>query len=194
MASFAIEKAIVVGVGPIQQVSASFQKRELVVTIDNDTQYPQTISIEAAQDKCNDQNLNEVRQGDEVTVHINLRGNSWNDPKTGQTRVFNSLQYWKMSINRTTAGNFTQPNQANFVPQGQPQYQQQQYQQPQGQPAQQQQYQQPAPQQQQFAQPNPNYAPPSQAPQYAPPAQQQQTQMQPQPGYTNLPQPSDLPF
>lgn len=223
MASFKFEKAIVVGVGPTVNVTESFKKRELIISIDNDGQYPQKISIEAVQDKCNDQNLNEVRPGDEVTVDINIRGNEWFDQKNNVTKYFNQLVYWKMAINRTTAGNNTQQNQANFVPQGQqaayppqqgygqpqPGYAQgppgQPMYAPQGQPQQQQQYGQQAPQQQ-------GYQAPTQAPGYVqgPPAQTQQTQMQPQPvqqqqqqwpdpnqqqpGYTNLPPINDLPF
>lgn len=96
-------KGIVHFIGQTQQVSDSFRKRELVLEIDQDTQYPQHILIEAAQDKCDDQNLNEIRKGDEVTVSFNYRGRIWNDPKTQQDRYFNTLQYWKLSINKTAA-------------------------------------------------------------------------------------------
>lgn len=100
-------KGIVKRISQTEQVSDSFRKRELVLEIDLETQYPQLIQIEAAQDKCDDQNLNEVRPGDEVTVSFNFRGRAWNDPKKNKEVVFNTLQYWKLSINRTSAGNNT---------------------------------------------------------------------------------------
>lgn len=209
MASFKFEKAIVVGVGPIQEVSQSFKKRELIISIDNDGQYPQKISIEAVQDKCNDQNLNEVRIGDEVTVDINIRGNEWFDQSKNITKYFNQLVYWKMSINRTSAGNNTQQNQQNFQPQGQQGYQQHAYGQPQQQfgnpPAQQQQFGnqpqqqqfQQAPPAQQFGQPNQQFGQPVQGGQPVHFDQQgnfQQGQPQQQAGYTNLPPVDGLPF
>ncbi len=74
-----------------QQVSATFKKRELVVTTDE--QYPQTIMIEFAQDKCD--LLNACVVGEEVKVSINLRGREWVNPQ-GETKYFNSLQGWRV--------------------------------------------------------------------------------------------------
>ena len=59
-------------VNPEQQVSASFKKRELVVTTDE--QYPQHILIEFTQDKC-----------DLLSSY-----------KQGETRYFNSIQGWRI--------------------------------------------------------------------------------------------------
>ena len=78
-------------IGAEQQVSASFKKRELVVTTDE--QYPQHIMIEFTQDKCD--LLNNYRQGEEVKVSINLRGREWVSPQ-GETRYFNSIQGWRI--------------------------------------------------------------------------------------------------
>jgi translation initiation factor IF-3 len=74
-----------------QQVSASFKKRELVVTTNE--QYPQHILIEFAQDKCD--LLNSLQEGQEVKVHINLRGREWVNPQ-GETKYFNQIQGWKV--------------------------------------------------------------------------------------------------
>lgn len=74
-----------------QQVSASFKKRELVVTTDE--QYPQHILVEFTQDKTD--LLNGLAVGDEVTVHINLRGREWVNPQ-GETQYFNSIQGWRV--------------------------------------------------------------------------------------------------
>ena len=78
-------------VNPEQQVSASFKKRELVVTTDE--QYPQHILIEFTQDKCD--LISGYRPNEEVKVSINLRGREWVNPQ-GETRYFNSIQGWRI--------------------------------------------------------------------------------------------------
>lgn len=85
-------------INPEQQVSASFKKREVVVTTDE--QYPQHIMIEFTQDKCD--LLNSYKIGDAVKVSINLRGREWVNPQ-GETRYFNSIQGWR--IERMVADN-----------------------------------------------------------------------------------------
>jgi hypothetical protein len=103
-------------VNPTQQVSASFKKREVVVTTDE--QYPQHIMIEFTQDKTD--LLDSYRAGEDVKVSINLRGREWVSPQ-GETRYFNTIQGWR--IERVQAGAPQQPEA-------------QQYQQPQTPPAQ----------------------------------------------------------
>lgn len=78
-------------IGDEQQVSASFRKRELVVTTDE--QYPQCISINFVQDKCDI--LNKFKVGESVKVGINLRGREWVNPQ-GETKYFNDIQGWKI--------------------------------------------------------------------------------------------------
>lgn len=78
-------------INPEQQVSASFRKRELVVTTAE--QYPQHILIEFGQDKCD--LLNSYKIGDNVQVSINLRGREWVNPQ-GETKYFNSIQGWRI--------------------------------------------------------------------------------------------------
>jgi hypothetical protein len=78
-------------VNPEQQVSASFKKRELVVTTEE--QYPQHIMIEFTQDKCD--LLNNYNVGEAVKVSINLRGREWVSPQ-GETKYFNSIQGWRI--------------------------------------------------------------------------------------------------
>jgi Protein of unknown function (DUF3127). len=83
-------------VNDAQQVSATFKKRELVVTTDE--QYPQHIMIEFANDKCDA--LDGYQVGEPVKVQIGLRGREWVNPQ-GETKYFNSIQGWK--IERTQA-------------------------------------------------------------------------------------------
>lgn len=78
-------------INPEQQVSASFRKRELVVTTEE--QYPQHIMIEFTQDKCD--LLNSYKAGEPVRVSINLRGREWVNPQ-GEAKYFNSIQGWKI--------------------------------------------------------------------------------------------------
>lgn len=81
-----------------QQVSASFKKRELVVTTDE--QYPQFILIEFAQDKCD--LLNSYKVGDDVKVYINLGGREWVNPQ-GETKYFNSIKGWRIEKTEANA-------------------------------------------------------------------------------------------
>lgn len=78
-------------INPEQQVSASFRKRELVVATEE--QYPQYISINFVQDKCD--LLNSYNVGEAVKVSINLRGREWVNPQ-GETKYFNDIQGWRI--------------------------------------------------------------------------------------------------
>tara|TARA_B100001250_G_C19704620_1_gene746369 strand:- start:156 stop:533 length:378 start_codon:yes stop_codon:yes gene_type:complete len=78
----------------VQEISATFKKRELVVTTDE--QYPQTISIEFVQDKTD--LLNNFEVGQNVRVNINLRGREWENPQTKEIKYFNSIQGWRIEL------------------------------------------------------------------------------------------------
>jgi len=73
-------------------VSASYEKRELVVKTDE--QYPQFISIEFSQGKCNEI-LDTLSLNQDVKVGINLRGREWVNP-AGESKYFNTIQGWKV--------------------------------------------------------------------------------------------------
>lgn len=74
------------------QVSEKFSKRELVVT-DESELYPQDISLQFSQDKCDI--LNAFKVGQKVEVSFNLRGREWINPQ-GEAKYFNSLDAWKI--------------------------------------------------------------------------------------------------
>lgn len=78
-------------IGDTQQVTNTFQKRELVVTTEE--QYPQHLMIEFVQDKTS--LLDSFNVGDKVTVGINLRGREWTSPQ-GEVRYFNSIAGWRI--------------------------------------------------------------------------------------------------
>ena len=91
---------------PIQQVSATFQKREFV--IETTEQYPQTISLELHGDRVDI--IESFTEGQEVECHINLRGRMWVNPQ-GEEKYFNTIVCWKIQLPNT--------NSAPFPPQGQ---------------------------------------------------------------------------
>ena len=81
--------------GETTEVGAkSFKKREFVLA-DNSGKFAQYISIQLTGDKCG--LLDAVGVGDEVTVHINIRGRAWESP-AGETKYFNTLEAWKLEI------------------------------------------------------------------------------------------------
>ena len=72
--------------------SGGFRKRDIVVTTDE--QYPQHISVQFVQDKC--ELLDSYKVGDNVKVDINLRGREWTNPQ-GEVVYFNTIQGWRIS-------------------------------------------------------------------------------------------------
>jgi len=77
--------------GKVQVLSDKFQKRELVVTTDE--QYPQHVLIEFVQDKTD--LLNSYKVGQDVKVSINLGGREWINPQ-GEAKYFNSVKGWRI--------------------------------------------------------------------------------------------------
>jgi len=86
-------------IGAEQEVTASFKKRELVVSTEE--QYPQFISINFVQDKT--ELLDRFTVGDEVKVSINLRGREWVNPQ-GETKYFNDIQGWRIEALNSQSG------------------------------------------------------------------------------------------
>ena len=125
-----------------------FQKRDLVITTEE--QYPNDILIQFTQQRCD--LLNNLKVGQNVRVHFNLRGREWTNQQ-GEVKYFNTIEGLKIELIQTT--NVAQ------------QYQQPQYQQAQGYTRHPQGYQQ-----------QPQYAPPQQAQAYPPQGQPQYQQGQ----------------
>lgn len=75
-----------------EQVNDKFKKRTVVLTT-KDGQYEQHIPIEFVQDNVD--KLNDVGEGQEATIHINLRGREWND------KYFVNVQGWKIEVTET---------------------------------------------------------------------------------------------
>lgn len=97
-------------INPTQEVSASFKKRELVVTTEE--QYPQHILIEFTQARVDD--LNNYQVGEPVKVSINLRGREWVNPQ-GETKYFNSIQGWRIEKMAPASSQTSAPS-VNMMP------------------------------------------------------------------------------
>lgn len=74
-----------------QTFGSGFKKRELI--LQTEEQYPQYLSIEFVQDKTD--LLQEVKEGDDVKISINLRGREWTSPE-GVVKYFNSIIGWRI--------------------------------------------------------------------------------------------------
>lgn len=135
--------------GRIKQIFApesvganGFQKRDLVITTEE--QYPNDILIQFTQQRCD--LLNNLKVGQNVRVHFNLRGREWTNQQ-GEVKYFNTIEGWKIELIQTTnvaqqqhqapqgyaqhpqgyqhQPQYAPPQQAQaYPPQGQPQYQQ----------------------------------------------------------------------
>ena len=70
-----------------QTFPSGFSKREFVVT--SEDRYPQDIKFECVKDRC--ALLDNVSEGQRVTVAFDLRGNAYND------RYFVNLSAWKVN-------------------------------------------------------------------------------------------------
>ncbi len=75
-----------------QKVSDRFSKREFVLTTEANTPYPQHVSFQVTQDKCN--LLDQFNIGEELKVQFNLRGREWNGPQG--IKYFNTLEAWRI--------------------------------------------------------------------------------------------------
>ena len=89
----------------VQTFASGFQKREMVLTTEE--QYPQPINIEFLQEKGD--LLNQLKEGDKVKVAINIRGREWTSPQ-GEVKYFNSITGWK--VESLEAGISVEPTQA----------------------------------------------------------------------------------
>lgn len=75
-----------------QKVSERFRKRDFVIQ-ENSSQYPQLISFQLVQDRCN--LIDNFKENDEIRVFFNLRGREWKSPQ-GETKYFNTIEAWKI--------------------------------------------------------------------------------------------------
>jgi hypothetical protein len=82
----------VVRVNDLNVVNDKFKNR--TIHIETKDQYPQTIEVVFSQSKVD--LLDSINVNDEVEIEFNLRGREWSNPKTGEIKVFNTLDGWKI--------------------------------------------------------------------------------------------------
>jgi single-strand DNA-binding protein len=87
-----------------QTFASGFQKREMVILTQE--QYPQPINIEFLSDKIG--LLDNLKEGENVKVGINIRGREWVSPQ-GETKYFNSITGWRVE---KVSDNASEPTQA----------------------------------------------------------------------------------
>jgi len=76
-----------------QQVTERFRKREFVLELDDNPQYPQFVLFQLTGNRC--EALDGFEAGQEVRVEFSLRGREWKSPR-GEIKYFNSLDVWKL--------------------------------------------------------------------------------------------------
>lgn len=103
-------QGIVYSVSAEQIVSPKYKKRELI--IQTQEKYPQYITVQFSNDKCD--LLNNLKKGEGVSVNINLRGRLWTDPKNGVERCFNTIEAWSISY-ISTEQTMTPPTQEKRI-------------------------------------------------------------------------------
>lgn len=97
---------------PIQQISATFSKREFVIVTSE--QYPQHIQLELHADRVD--LIDAYMEGQEVICSLNIRGREWLNPQ-GETKYFNTIVCWKIQpVGQSQNQNQPQASQQNFNP------------------------------------------------------------------------------
>ena len=77
-----------------QRIKDSFQKREFVLELNDNPQYPQYVMFEFTQDRCS--LLDGYQPGEMVELNFDLRGREWRNPQ-GEVKYFNTLGAWKIN-------------------------------------------------------------------------------------------------
>jgi hypothetical protein len=81
---------------PVKE-TATFRSIEVIITTDFDGKYPQHLSCQLSQGKCD--LINGIAVGDLVTAEINLKGRLWVNPQ-GEEKYFNSIDIWSLKVNK----------------------------------------------------------------------------------------------
>ncbi len=92
-------------IAEVQQVTATFSKREFVLETAENPMYPQYLLFQMVQDRTG--LIDGYRVGQQIDVAFNLRGRQWTSPQ-GEVKTFNTLEAWKIG---PVAGADTNPAQ-----------------------------------------------------------------------------------
>ena len=83
-------------IGPVQEVSAKFKKREFVIERKENaggTVFVDYIKFQLIQDKCD--LITGYSPGEEIVVFFNIKGNKWE--KGGSVSYFTNLDAWRIT-------------------------------------------------------------------------------------------------
>jgi Domain of unknown function (DUF3127) len=92
-----------------KQITERFQKREFVVEMTDNPQYPQVVLFQLTGDRCGQ--LDEFKVDDPVQIEFSLRGREWTSPQ-GEVKFFNSLDVWTLE----SAGGASAPDRGDEEP------------------------------------------------------------------------------
>lgn len=81
-----------------KDVSLKFTSREVWITTEKESKYPQTITVQLTQDRCD--LIDSFVIGDEVKLSVNLKGRLWTS-KEGEEKVFNTLEVFRIEHLKT---------------------------------------------------------------------------------------------
>jgi len=76
-----------------KQITERFRKREFVLEMGDNPNYPQYVLFQLTGDRC--EALDGFEKGDDVQVEFSLRGREWTSPQN-EIRYFNSLDVWRL--------------------------------------------------------------------------------------------------
>jgi len=76
-----------------KQITERFKKREFVLEMADNPEYPQHVLFQLTGNRC--EALDGFEKGDEVHVEFSLRGREWTSPQN-EVRYFNSLDVWTL--------------------------------------------------------------------------------------------------
>ncbi len=82
-------------------VTERFRKREFVIELADNPQYPQHVQFQLTGNRC--EQLDGFSVGDEVRLEFSLRGREWTSP-SGDVKYFNSLDVWTVERAGASAG------------------------------------------------------------------------------------------
>lgn len=92
-------KGTVVALGEEKQFDSGFRKRDLVVDVSQNPQYPSPVPFTFKKDRVN--LLTPVKVGDQVTIKFSVDGRKWDGPNG--TKYFTDLTGWGITVNVQSA-------------------------------------------------------------------------------------------
>ena len=97
-----------------KQISDSFKKRDFVLDVTDNPEYPTYHKFELLQDSVS--LIDSLNIGDELDVHYNLGGRAWTN-KEGEVKYFNSTRAWKIeSVSSSQPTGRSEPQEAQVMP------------------------------------------------------------------------------